>query len=66
MKEQPITTPKRTYPKRLSVLLSDEVKAQVEVLASQQRRSMSEMAALLIEKSLQTAKQATDLDPLLN
>lgn len=60
------STQKRIYPKRLSVYLSDEVKAQLKELAKRQRRSMSDVAALLVEKGLKEAMASTANDPLLN
>lgn len=42
---------------RIAVYLSEEVKADLEALASVERRSLSQMAAILIEESIVRAKQ---------
>lgn len=41
---------------RVAVYLSEEVKADLEKLAAIERRSLSQMALLLIEEGLQRAK----------
>jgi hypothetical protein len=45
-------TQKRTPPPKVSVYLSNEVKTQLMALAQRERRSMSEMAVILIEDGL--------------
>jgi len=41
---------------RIAVYLADEVKADLEMLASSERRSVSQMAAILLEESIARAK----------
>lgn len=41
---------------RIAVYLSEEVKADLEALANVERRSISQMAAILIEESIARAK----------
>ncbi len=41
---------------RIAVYLSEEIKADLETLANAERRSLSQMAALLIEESIARAK----------
>lgn len=41
---------------RVAVYLTDEIKTDLEKLASLERRSLSQMAAMLIEQGLQQAK----------
>lgn len=41
---------------RIAVYLSEAVKADLETLANAERRSLSQMAALLIEESIARAK----------
>ena len=41
---------------RIAVYLADEVKADLETLASSERRSVSQMAAILLEESIARAK----------
>jgi CopG-like RHH_1 or ribbon-helix-helix domain, RHH_5 len=48
---------------RIAVYLSDEVKADLETLANSERRSMSQMAAILIEESIARAKADGRLNP---
>jgi predicted transcriptional regulator len=53
---------KRTPPPKVSVYLSNEAKTQLMALAQRERRSMSEMAVILIEDGLarfETARPAT-------
>ncbi len=42
---------------RIAVYLSEAIKADLETLAHAERRSLSQMAALLIEESILRAKQ---------
>lgn len=42
---------------RIAVYLSEAIKTDLEMLANAERRSVSQMAALLIEESLVRAKQ---------
>lgn len=42
---------------RVAVYLSEEVKADLEALANAERRSVSQMAAILIEESIARAKE---------
>jgi hypothetical protein len=41
---------------RIAVYLSEEIKAELEQLAHAERRSLSQMAALLIEESIARAR----------
>lgn len=41
---------------RIAVYLSEEVKADLEALANAERRSLSQMAAILIEEAISRAK----------
>jgi predicted transcriptional regulator len=42
---------------RIAVYLSEELKADLEALANVERRSISQMAAILIEESIARAKE---------
>lgn len=55
MVDRPITLVPAKIP-RIAVYLSEEVKADLETLANAERRSLSQMAALLIEESIARAK----------
>jgi hypothetical protein len=48
---------------RIAVYLSDEVKADLESLANSERRSVSQMAAILLEESIARAKADGRLKP---
>jgi hypothetical protein len=48
---------------RIAVYLSDEVKADLETLANSERRSVSQMAAILLEESITRAKADGRLKP---
>jgi predicted transcriptional regulator len=48
---------------RIAVYLSDEVKADLELLANSERRSVSQMAAILLEESIARAKTEGRLKP---
>ncbi|HEY9664548.1 MAG TPA: hypothetical protein V6C65_39410 [Allocoleopsis sp.] len=48
---------------RIAVYLSEELKADLEMLANTERRSVSQMAALLIEESIARAKAEGRLKP---
>jgi predicted transcriptional regulator len=43
--------------KRISVVLSDEVAESLEKLAAKERRSQSQMGAILIEEALQVREE---------
>jgi hypothetical protein len=62
MVDQPVTFVPAKIP-RIAVYLSEEVKASLELLAHAERRSLSQMAALLIEESIARAKQDGRLPP---
>lgn len=42
---------------RIAVYLSEELKADLEALANSEQRSLSQMAAMLIQESIQRAKE---------
>jgi predicted transcriptional regulator len=48
---------------RVAVYLSEEVKADLEQLANAERRSISQMAAMLIEEAIARAKADGRLQP---
>ena len=48
---------------RIAVYLADEVKADLEMLANSERRSVSQMAAILLEESIARAKTEGRLKP---
>jgi len=48
---------------RVAVYLSEEVKADLERLANTERRSVSQMAAMLIEEAIARAKAEGRLQP---
>jgi len=57
---QAIENQKRVSPARIpriAVYLTQQLKADLERLAAVERRSLSQMAALLIEQGLEKAKQ---------
>lgn len=56
MVDRPVTLVPAKIP-RIAVYLSEEVKADLEMLANAERRSLSQMAALLIEESIARAKR---------
>jgi hypothetical protein len=49
---------------RIAVYLSQEVKEKLDRLADQEKRSLSQMAAILLEESLLKAEQEGRLKPL--
>lgn len=55
MVDQPVTLVPAKIP-RIAVYLSEEVKADLEALANAERRSLSQMAAMLIEEAIARAK----------
>jgi predicted transcriptional regulator len=48
---------------RVAVYLSEEVKEKLDKLAEQEKRSLSQMAAILLEESLLRAEQEGRLKP---
>jgi predicted transcriptional regulator len=48
---------------RIAVYLSEDVKADLESLANAERRSVSQMAAMLIEEAIARAKAEDRLKP---
>lgn len=56
MNDQP---KKRIHPPKVSVYLSDEVKTQLMQLAQRERRSLSEMAVILIEDGIKRFSEPT-------
>jgi predicted transcriptional regulator len=48
---------------RIAVYISEEVKQDLERLASFERRSLSQMAAILIEEGIDRAKQQGKITP---
>jgi predicted transcriptional regulator len=48
---------------RIAVYLSEDVKADLESLANAERRSVSQMAAMLIEEAIARAKTEDRLKP---
>jgi predicted transcriptional regulator len=50
---------------RIAVYLSEDVKADLESLANAERRSVSQMAAMLIEEAIARAKAEDRLKPAI-
>lgn len=48
---------------RIAIYLSEEVKADLEALANSERRSLSQMGAILIEEAIARAKAEGRLKP---